>query len=157
MSIVTQALGAITGPLFNVIDKAVTDKDQAAQLKAEIQKRFLDSGDKELEARMKVLLAEAGGESWLQRNWRPILMLVIVAIVANNYLVAPYLGAMFGVGLTLPLPQSLWDLMTLGVGGYIAGQTAERGLATWQSGQVAKEQAKAGRLAQEIIAKPSSP
>ena len=145
MSIVTKALGAITGPLFDVIDQAVTDKDEAAQLKQQIQTRLIDSRDKSLDARMQVVLAEAGGESWLQRNWRPILMLVIVAIVANNYLVAPYLGAMFGVGLTLPLPQSLWDLMTLGVGGYIAGQTAERGINSWQQGQVAREQAKAGQ------------
>lgn len=153
MSIVTKAIGAIIDPLFGVIDKSITDKDEAARLKQAIQSQLIDARGKELESRMQVVLAEAGGESWLQRNWRPILMLVIVAIVANNYLVAPYLGAMFGVGLTLPLPQSLWDLMTLGVGGYIAGQTAERGLATWQQGQVAKEQAKTGRLANEIDAR----
>ncbi|WP_158521402.1 3TM-type holin [Kushneria konosiri] len=153
MSIVTKAIGAIIDPLFGVIDQVVEDKDKANEIKREMQARLIDARSKELDARMQVVLAEAGGESWLQRNWRPILMLVIVAIVANNYLVAPYLGAMFGVGLTLPLPQSLWDLMTLGVGGYIAGQTAERGLATWQQGQVAKEQAKTGRLASEIDAR----
>lgn len=153
MSIVTKAIGAIIDPLFGVIDKSITDKDEAARLKQQIQTQLIDARGKELESRMQVVLAEAGGESWLQRNWRPLLMLTIVAIVANNYLIAPYLGAMFGVGLTLPLPQSLWDLMTLGVGGYIAGQTAERGLATWQQGQVAKEQAKTGRLASEIDAR----
>lgn len=104
---------------------------------------MIDAEDSALKSQMQVVLAEAAGESWLQRNWRPILMLTIVAIVANNYLIAPYLSAMFGVGLTLPLPEALWNLMTLGVGGYIAGQTAERGISSWQSGQVAKEQAKA--------------
>lgn len=153
MSIIDKALGAVISPVLDIVDKAVTDKDQAAQIKAAITKELITERSKSLDARMQVVLAEANGESWLQRNWRPLLMLVIVAIVGNNYLVAPYLGAMFGVGLTLPLPQSLWDLMTLGVGGYIAGQTAERGLATWQQGQVAKEQAKAGRLASEIDAR----
>ncbi|WIX34135.1 3TM-type holin [Salinicola sp. JS01] len=153
MSIVDKAIGAVVSPILGIVDKAVTDKDEAARLKADITKLLITERSSTLDARMQVLLSEANGESWLQRNWRPILMLVIVAIVANNYLVAPYLGAMFGVGLTLPLPQSLWDLMTLGVGGYIAGQTAERGIATWQQGQVAKEQAKAGRLAGEIDAR----
>lgn len=153
MSLIDKALGAVISPVLDIVDKAVTDKDQAASIKAELTKALITERSTSLDARMKVVLAEANGESWLQRNWRPLLMLVIVAIVGNNYLVAPYLGAMFGVGLTLPLPQSLWDLMTLGVGGYIAGQTAERGLATWQQGQVAKEQAKAGRLAGEIDAR----
>jgi hypothetical protein len=153
MSIIDKALGAVVSPILDIVDKAVTDKDEAAQIKAAITKELITERSKGLDARMQVVLAEANGESWLQRNWRPLLMLVIVAIVGNNYLLAPYLGAMFGVGLTLPLPQSLWDLMTLGVGGYIAGQTAERGLATWQQGQVAKEQAKSGRLSSEIDAR----
>ncbi|WP_353979405.1 3TM-type holin [Salinicola endophyticus] len=152
MSIIDKALGAVISPVLDIVDKAVTDKDEAARLKAELTRQLITERSKSLDARMQVVMAEANGESWLQRNWRPLLMLVIVAIVANNYLVAPYLGAMFGVGLTLPLPQSLWDLMTLGVGGYIAGQTAERGLATWQQGQVAREQARSGRLASEIDA-----
>lgn len=142
MSIAAKALSVITGPLFSVIDKAVTDKDEAARLKHEIQTQLIDAENSALKSQMQVILAEAAGESWLQRNWRPILMLTIVAIVANNYLIAPYLSAMFGVGLTLPLPDALWNLMTLGVGGYIAGQTAERGISSWQQGQVAREHAR---------------
>lgn len=126
MSLVSKLLGTVAGPVFEVIDQAVTDKDQANRLKAELQRRLIDQQDATLQARMKVILAEAGGESWAQRNWRPILMLVIVAIVANNYLLAPYLGAVFGTGLSLELPERLWDLMTLGVGGYIAGRSVEK-------------------------------
>jgi len=136
MNLVAKALGAITGPLFGVIDKAVTDKDEANRLKQEIQSQLIESQDSLLKAQMQIILAEAQGESWAQRNWRPVLMLVIVAIIGNNYLIAPYLGAMFGVGLTLPLPERLWDLMTLGVGGYVAGRTVDKGLKTWQQGKV---------------------
>lgn len=126
MSIIANAISALAGPLFGIIDKAVEDKDQAARLKAELQQQLVGQAGKELEAQMQVLLAEANGQSWLQRNWRPLLMLTITAIVANNYLLAPYLSAMFGVGLQLPLPERLWDLMTLGVGGYIAGRSGEK-------------------------------
>ncbi|GHE20108.1 holin family protein [Halomonas urumqiensis] len=126
MNLIGNILGTVAGPVFEVIDKAVEDKDQAARLKAELKRRLIDQQDAGLKARMQVVLAEATGESWPQRNWRPILMLTIVAIVANNYLIAPYLGAMFGVGLHLELPEALWNLMTLGVGGYIAGRSGEK-------------------------------
>lgn len=135
MNLVTKALSAITGPLFGVIDKAVTDKDEANRLKSEIQSQLIESQDSLLKAQMQIILAEAQGESWLQRNWRPLLMIVIVAVIANNYLLAPYLGAMFGVGLHLDLPERLWDLMTLGVGGYVAGRTVEKGISSWQQGK----------------------
>lgn len=132
MNLITKALGAITGPLFSVIDKAVTDKDEANRLKSEIQSQLIESQDSLLKAQMQIILAEAQGESWAQRNWRPVLMLVIVAVIANNYLLAPYLGAIFGVGLQLDLPERLWDLMTIGVGGYVTGRTVEKGISSWR-------------------------
>lgn len=126
MNLITNIVGTVAKPVFDVIDKAVTDKDQAARLKSELQTRLIEQQDASMQARMKVLLGEIKGESWLQRNWRPLLMTTISAIIANNYLVAPYLGAMFGVGLQLELPERMWDLMTLGVGGYIAGRSGEK-------------------------------
>ena len=80
----------------------------------------------------QIIVAEATGQSWLQRNWRPILMLSIVAIVVNNYLLVPYLR-LYNVSVTLlDLPERLWDLMTLGVGGYVAGRSAEKIVETWK-------------------------
>jgi hypothetical protein len=142
MSLISQVLGTVAGPVFEVIDQAVADKDQAARLKNAVQQRLIEQQDTRLNARMKVLLAEVQGESWLQRNWRPLLMTVIVAIIANNYLLAPYLGAIFNVGLQLELPEQMWNLMTLGVGGYIAGRSGEKIAGTLRG--------KRGRLMDEI-------
>ncbi|MEG3078494.1 3TM-type holin [Halomonas sp. 5021] len=141
MKLVSKALGAITGPLFGVIDKAVTDRDEANRLKQQIQSQLIDSKDSVVKAQMEIILAEAQGESWAQRNWRPVLMLVIVAIIANNYLLAPYLGAMFGVGLMLDLPEPLWNLMTLGVGGYVGARTADKGINAWREVQAERNRA----------------
>lgn len=92
-----------------------------------------------LQGAVDIVRGEVQSESWLQRNWRPILMLTIVLIVANNYLVAPYLRAMFGAGSVpvLELPERLWDLMTLGVGGYVGGRTVEKVAAIWRQGPAA--------------------
>ena len=63
----------------------------------------------------RVLSAEAGG-NWLQRSWRPLVMLVFAAVVL--------------VGSFVPLPMlddgsRFWDLLEIGLGGYILGRGVE--------------------------------
>ena len=111
------ALAAIIG---KAIDKAVPDKDQAEQLKAQITLAAMQEGRAELEGAVKIITAEATGESWLQRNWRPLLMLWFAGLVGAHWL-----------GFTPPnLPEAvvvnLLDIVQVGVGGYVLGRTAEK-------------------------------
>jgi hypothetical protein len=59
-------------------------------------------------------------------------MLVITAIVAWNFLFAPLieLGVQLSTGNMIPLaidlPDELWTLLTVGVGGYIVGRSGEK-------------------------------
>ena len=98
----------------------------------------LDKADKKeftdiLDAQKAVIVAEVQGESWLQRNWRPLLMLVCIIIVANNFILHPYLSMFTEYSTALELPPDLWALMKLGVGGYIASRGAEKGLKIWKT------------------------
>ena len=119
-------LGAILPSIFKTIDKAVPDKTKAAELKASIQTQLLENEGKQLEAAASIIVAEASGHSWLQRNWRPLLMIVCVFIVANNYILAPYVMLFVQQNIALPLDQNIWDLMKIGVGGYIVGRSGEQ-------------------------------
>jgi hypothetical protein len=115
---------------LGVVDKLVKDKDLAEQLKAEIKSQTLlqqhDQLVQELQSQTKIILAEAKGGR-LQRNWRPMLMLVIIFIIANNYVIAPYVGLFLpDKELVLELPGGLWALLNVGVGGYVGGRTAEK-------------------------------
>ena len=47
-------------------------------------------------------------------------------IIANNYLLVPYANAFFNWGILLELPDALWTLLTIGVGGYTVGRSAEK-------------------------------
>ncbi len=123
-------IGPIVSGLFGLIDKTVEDKDEAARIKARLQEMMLTGQMKEIEAAASVLIAEAKGESWLQRNWRPLLMVLFGLIVANNYLLAPY-----GVGQQLDLPPDMWDLLKIGVGGYVVGRSVEKGVRVWKGGE----------------------
>ncbi len=131
----TAALLPLIGAVLDkVLPRAVEDKDKAAAIKAEVTALLIAREGELRRAAADIVKTEALGHSWLQRNWRPLLMLTVVAIVANNYLVAPYARALFGAGLALELPERLWDLMTVGVGGYVVGRSAERGVDLWRKG-----------------------
>jgi hypothetical protein len=53
-------------------------------------------------------------------------MLTIVAIVANNYVIAPYIQLFFSKSVLMELPDRLWSLLQIGVGGYVIGRSAEK-------------------------------
>ncbi|MCR4377572.1 MAG: holin family protein [Rhodospirillales bacterium] len=120
-------IGPLLSGLLSVVDKAVEDKDQAALIKARLHEQVLNGSMQELAAAAKIIVAEAQGESWLQRNWRPLLMVMFGVIIANNYLIVP----LFNTPSAL-IPPDMWDLLKLGVGGYVVGRTVEKGLKTWK-------------------------
>lgn len=117
----------VLSALFGVIDKAVEDRDQAAAIKARLQEMALTGQIKELEAAAQVIVAEAKGESWLQRSWRPLLMVLFGVIIANNHLVVPLFGTP-----AAEIPPDMWDLLKLGVGGYVLGRSVEKGVRVWK-------------------------
>lgn len=58
-------------------------------------------------------------------------MWLFILVLFNNFILAPYVTLMFGVDVTLSvrtdaLPKEMWELLTLGVGGYIGGRTIEK-------------------------------
>ena len=67
-----------------------------------------------------IIIAEAKG-NWLQRSWRPILMLSFGFIVIYVKFIAP----LFGFTIP-PLENEFWDLLQLGIGGYVVGRSAEK-------------------------------
>ena len=124
-----QLLGAaspIIGALFKTVDKAIDSKEEREKIKSNIQQQVMAGEMKELSTAANIILAEAKSESWLARSWRPLLMMVAIIIIANNYLFVPYANAFLGVGIELELPDALWTLLTIGVGGYTLGRSSEK-------------------------------
>lgn len=126
-------ISRIFDPLVRLIDELHTSDEERSAAKQALDEvrvqaltQAIDLEKANLEARASIIRAEAAGQSWLQRNWRPILMLSIVGILLNNFILSPWL-AVFGVDApVLDLPPELFTLMTFGVGGYIVGRSAEK-------------------------------
>ena len=129
-----QLLGAI-GPIAKLIaktvDKAVPDKDLKEKLKHEINTQLLTSGTDEMKAASKIILAEAQSGSWLTSSWRPALMWICIIVIFNNFILMPFINIIFGTSLILAIPDPMWNLLTIGVGGYIAGRSGEKIAQKW--------------------------
>ena len=126
ITFVGEVIRAIAAPIFSVIDKAVPDKDMAAQLKIQIQSQLIDFDARALDRRADVIIAEAEGGSWLQRSWRPITMLTFTSLIVTHWL-----------GFTaenLPPDQviALLDIVKIGLGGYVLGRSAEKVAKNWK-------------------------
>ena len=124
-------IGPVSGLVNKVLDKTCEDKDLKQKLKAEAMAQLLTQDHSEFETAIKeqasIIRAEANSQSWLARNWRPAMMCLFGLIVANNYIVFPYLqNFMPDSAVLLPIPQDLWALLKLGIGGYVVGRSGEK-------------------------------
>ena len=129
--LLTTIAGPIIKGVFGIIDQTVEDKDAAAQIKAKLAEQQHDLMRTHLKDTIDIILAETNG-NWLQRSWRPILMLTIVAIIANNYLLVPWLSLFTDRVVVLELPDLLFNLMTVGLGLTVAGRSVEKGISKWK-------------------------
>lgn len=132
-------IGDVVKGIIGIIDKAVPDKDLAEQLKAQVTQQMMSldysAFETEISKRAEIIVAEAKGESWLQRNWRPGLMALFGLIIANNYIIYPYLSLFSVKSMALEIPPDMWALLKIGVGGYVAGRSAEKVVALWKNGK----------------------
>ena len=72
-----------------------------------------------------IVNSEAKSQHWVTATWRPMLMYCLIIIVFNNYILMPYIKYFFGVEITLDIPQDLWTLLQIGLGGYVVGRSGE--------------------------------
>ncbi|WP_252177209.1 3TM-type holin [Endozoicomonas sp. 4G] len=110
-----------------VIDKLFPDANKAKEAKVELTRMLLNGELNELEQKASVVKAEAQGESWLQRNWRPMVMLVFTSLVVCRWM------GWSAPNLTEAVELKLFSIIQLGIGGYIASRGLEKVTRTWKS------------------------
>lgn len=120
MTPVISVLAGIAPKLFDIVDKAVGDKDLAIRLKSDLASQMLNANSEMAKAGASVVIAEAQGESWLQRNWRPMLM------VWFAFLIGAYWFGYVPSNLPEKIVEDLFTLVQIGVGGYVVGRSGEK-------------------------------
>jgi hypothetical protein len=127
------AIGPIAKMIGGIVDKAIPDKDLKEKLKHELNAQLINGDHEELIAKSKIVQAESSSKHWLTATWRPALMWICIIVIANNYIISPILNAILGTSLELTIPDPMWNLLTIGVSGYIVGRSGEKIAQNWQS------------------------
>jgi len=110
-------LDKLIGPVTNLLDKFIEDKDQKALLAHEVATMAENHAQKVALAQIELNTQDAKG-NWFQSSWRPLCGHVCVLGLAVNFLVSP-IAAGFG----LEVPQADMSVMMpvlmgmLGLGG----------------------------------------
>lgn len=71
-------------------------------------------------AQAEIVKTEAASQHWLAANWRPLTMLTFAGLIVARWFgwAAP--------GLSEAEYLKLWDIVELGLGGYVIGRSAEK-------------------------------
>jgi len=118
-------VSGIFKPATELIDELHTSEEEKLQLRNSLVKlqnevtlNQLNLEGQLVDARSKVAVVELTGASWLQRNWRPITMLIFVGLIVLdtlNWLPGPN-----------KLSPQFMSLVKIGLGGYVIGRSFEK-------------------------------
>lgn len=124
---IQQLLAAGMGQAVDkVLGRFFEDKDQAAAAAQELRLAMLAHEKTANELARDVVVAEAKSGHWVTSAWRPIVMLMFAVMIANNYIIAPYLDAILGTSVMFDMPEQAWSLLSIGLGGYVVGRSGEK-------------------------------
>ena len=117
---------SIIAIIGKAIDKAIPDKTKAEELKLQITMAAMQQDSTELKGAIDVILAEANGESWLQRSWRPLLMVWFAGLVGAHWL------GFTPDNLDKEVVEKLLTIVQIGIGGYVLGRSGEKIVREWK-------------------------
>ena len=117
-------LGWLSSDLFGTIgksiDELITSDEERIKLKNEIQQKILEQNLNTQKLQTEIINTEGNG-NFLQRSWRPILMLSFGFVVIYTKFIAPCFNLQ-----NVDLEIEFWELLNVGIGGYVIGRSVEK-------------------------------
>lgn len=104
----------------SAIDDLSTTQEEKLILKKKIAGIVLEKMTEIAQVKSEVIQTEING-NWLQRSWRPLIMLAFAAIVIYN----KFIGFILNLPVA-PLEGEFWAMLELGLGGYVIGRSLEK-------------------------------
>ena len=105
-------LSNLVSEIGDVIDSLTLSSKEKMQLRANLTE-VLSRFEADLQREQSSVIRSESQGNWLQRSWRPVIMLAFAVVI---------LAGMFT---DLPLLEDtsrFWDLLEIGLGGYIVGR-----------------------------------
>jgi hypothetical protein len=113
-------LPALAPILGDALRRLFPDPEARQRAEAELHAALIARAAELEQAAGAIIKAEAQSEHWLAACWRPILMLTFGGLI-----VARWLG-WSAPGISEAEVLKLWDIVQLGLGGYVIGRSAEK-------------------------------
>ena len=111
-----EMLSNLVSEIGGIIDSLTLSSKEKMQLRASLTEA-LSRFEADLQKEQSSVIRSESEGNWLQRSWRPLVMLTFSAVV------------LLGIFTPLPLPDDgsrFWDLLEIGIGGYVIGRSAEK-------------------------------
>ena len=116
-----QALIPALAPIIGDVVKSVfPDKDKAREIESALIIKLNENATQLNISAADIIKAEAQSESWLARNWRPMVMVTFAGLIVARWFgwAAP--------NLTEAEYLKLWSIVEFGLGGYVIGRSVEK-------------------------------
>lgn len=123
MNPIMTLISSVFEPAAKLIDELHTSEEERIDAKTRmlasqttLTMKVLDYEAQLMQMQSSIVQAEAQGQSWLQRNWRPITMMsFLVLVIMDSFGFLPF-----------RLAGEAWTLLQIGLGGYVAGRSGEK-------------------------------
>ena len=109
-------LSGLVSEISSVVATLAVSSKEKKQIEADLVAAIARQEEALSQSQSSIIQAEAQG-NWLQRSWRPIIMLVFATIVL--------IGTFFDLPI-LSDTSRFWDLLEIGLGGYVIGRGGEK-------------------------------
>lgn len=130
IDIISSIISEVT---HNVLGKNIPSlkSDASAELASQVAGAARTQLEPVIRREMEAVAADAESTpaAWvdsLPAIWRPIIMLGIFFTIVNNFILAPYLSAIFKINFAIPLPTEFWQLVMIIVPLFIGARTYEK-------------------------------
>lgn len=133
-------INSILSTAFKGFDKLFTSDEERLKataelrkIEADIEKSLNEHMTHVVNAQKDILSKELSTGSTLAKNWRPALMVLFILVIGYNHLILPLIQGiviLFDINVWVPspevIPDKVWTLLQIGVGGYIIGRSGEK-------------------------------
>lgn len=113
-------LSSLIGPIAQSLFPNPEEETKRQQFQNQFVTQLMQQAQAIELAAADVVKVEAASNHWLAANWRPLTMLVFVGLVVARWMgwTAP--------GMSEAEYLSIYDLIKIGLGGYVVGRSAEK-------------------------------
>lgn len=121
---------ATLGP---ILTKLIPDVNARASALEDLHKTLVAQETAIVASMQAVMTADAASEGWLTRNARPIVVMWSLGMI-TWVTMSPMFGLQQAtISALAGVPDALWNLVSVGIGGYVLARSVDKGIAAWKS------------------------